>query len=68
MLVSVITSPLMAAKEKNHSMVISKPGMGRDGKISSHCYFQRKAYSVWRNMGLVKIRNFLLFLYSLQLT
>ena len=44
-LVSVIISALMAAKEKTHSMMISKLGMGRDGKICSHCYFQQKAYS-----------------------
>ena len=60
-LVSVITSALMDGKEKNHSVMISKPGMGRDGKISSHCYLQRKAYSFCRDMGFVKITNFILF-------
>ena len=50
---SVITSPLMDAKEKNHSMVISKLGMGRDGKISSESYCRCRGYSFWSDVGLV---------------
>ena len=63
---NVITSSLMATKEKTHIVMISKPEMGRDGKISSHCYLQQKDYSFWRDMGFTKITNFILFCSNLD--
>ena len=43
-LLSIITSPLMATKEKNGNMVIPKDRMGKDGKISSESCNQRRGY------------------------
>ena len=52
-LVSAIVSPLMAVEEKIPNMVISKAGMGGDGKISWESYCRRRGYSFWSDMGLV---------------
>ena len=50
---SVIISPLMVAKEKILNMVISKAGMGGDGKISLESYRRCRGYSFWSDVGLV---------------
>ena len=43
-LLSVITSPLMVAEEKNGNVVIPQDEMGRDGKINSKSYSQQRGY------------------------
>ena len=50
---SVIIFPLMVAEEKIPNMVISKVGMGGDGKISWESYCRRRGYSFWSDMGLL---------------
>ena len=53
---SVITSPLMDVEEKIANMVIPKPGLGGEGKISWQYYSQRKGYrtnEVQKHMEMV---------------
>ena len=50
---SVIISPLMASEEKIPNMVISNPGIGGGGKISSKSYYRRRGYSFWSDIGLL---------------
>ena len=43
----------MVVEEKILNMVISKPGIGGEWKISSVSYCRRRGYSFWSDIGLL---------------